>query len=53
MVMICKGQTPIIMAVGFTLFGTAAAVQFRILDVTSDYASGVIAALLLLALIQL
>jgi hypothetical protein len=45
--------TPIIMAVGFTLFGTAAAVQFRILDVTSDYASGVIAALLLLALIQL
>jgi hypothetical protein len=44
--------TPAIMFVGFSLFGTAAAVQFRIFDVTADYSSGVIVALLLLALIQ-
>ncbi len=44
--------TPIIMIAAFVLFGNFAAVQFRIYNMTEDYASGVIAALLLLASIQ-
>jgi len=43
--------TPILMLAGFTMFGTFAAAQFRIYDLTTDYAAGVIAALVLLALI--
>ncbi len=42
---------PVIMIGAFVLFGTFAAAQFRIYDFTGDYASGVIAALVLLALI--
>lgn len=43
--------TPLIMIAAFMLFGKFAAVQFRIYDISGDYLSGVIAALLLLALI--
>ena len=39
------------MAVGFTVFGTFSAVQFRIYDFTTDYAVGVLTALVLLFLI--
>lgn len=39
------------MIVGFTMFGTFAAARFRIYDMTTDYATGVIAATVLLALI--
>jgi hypothetical protein len=40
------------MIAGYVLFGKFAAVQFRIYDVAADYASGMAAALALLALIQ-
>ena len=43
--------TPVIMIVGFSMFGSFAAARFRIYDMTTDYAAGVIAALVLLALI--
>ena len=42
---------PVIMIGGFVLFGTFAAAQFRIHNFAEDYTSGVIAALVLLALI--
>ena len=42
---------PVMMIGGFVLFGTFAAAQFRIYNFAEDYASGVIAALVLLALI--
>ena len=45
--------TPVMMIGGFALFGSFAAAQFRIYDFIDDYASGVIAALVLLALIYL
>jgi hypothetical protein len=45
--------TPALMAAGFAIFGTFSAVQFRIYDITMDYASGVAAAFGLLALIFL
>jgi len=43
--------TPILMLAGFGMFGTFAAARFRIYDMTTDYAAGVITALVLLALI--
>lgn len=43
--------TPVIMLAGFGLFGAFAAARFRIYDMASDYAVGVIAAFVLLALI--
>jgi hypothetical protein len=45
--------TPIMMIVGYALFSKFAAVQFRIYDMAEDYAAGISAALLLLAMIQL
>ncbi|MCZ6771465.1 MAG: hypothetical protein O7G83_05705, partial [Proteobacteria bacterium] len=41
---------PAMMIVGFVMFGTFAAAQFRIYDMTTDYAAGVIAGLVLLVL---
>jgi hypothetical protein len=43
--------TPAIMIAGFTMFGTFSAAQFHIYDMTADYAIGVTAAFVLLALI--
>ncbi len=43
--------TPVLMVAGFGMFGTFAAARFRIYDMTTDYAAGVIAALILLSLI--
>ncbi|MEE8454009.1 MAG: hypothetical protein V3R90_04505 [Limibaculum sp.] len=43
--------TPVLMIAGFGMFGSFAAAQFRIYSFAEDYASGVIAALVLLALI--
>jgi len=43
--------TPAIMIAGFTIFGTFAAVQFRIYDMAADYGAGIVTALVLLALI--
>lgn len=40
--------TPVIMIAGFTVFGTFAAVQFRIYDMAADYGAGVITSLVLL-----
>jgi hypothetical protein len=45
--------TPVIMLAAFMLFGSFAAVQFRIYDITTDYAIGMGAAFLLLVLIQI
>jgi hypothetical protein len=44
--------TPVLMVVAFMFFGSFAAVQFRIYDMTQDYINGLVAALLLLALIH-
>lgn len=42
-------MSPLIMLASFASFGTLAAVQFRIFDITGDYGTGVITAFLLLA----
>ena len=39
------------MVAGFVMFGSFAAARFRIYDMTTDYAAGVIAAFVLLAFI--
>ena len=44
--------TPVMMIVGFGMFGSFAAARFRIHDMATDYTTGVIAALVLLVLIN-